>query len=301
MIVVDKSAPPLPTCPQPALPFRVSQPFLRARRLGRVEISDQVITEAKALNLDSFNADYTEFAMAAGAEHNRWCSLALKNRTGDGSSSESFEYEGGAQWTEHADRHPAIKALAQRLFPEDGNLSIRLFAAPPGSGIRPHRDYLDFIRRFVRIHVALLTNSSCINGEGAIAFHADPGDVIELDGNPMHWAVNHGGENRIHLVADYRPGMAIEQCFVADAMVTNTLPLAHVDRPELPPEVAALVATCARHATVGSLESLMNRVDLLFTRYRIEGTPYDLVAPYLPDTSAMRQAFLLRRRHFLGL
>ncbi|WP_051058296.1 aspartyl/asparaginyl beta-hydroxylase domain-containing protein [Paraburkholderia hospita] len=102
-----------------------------------------------------------------------------------------------------------------------------------GEGVLiPHRDFVEFgkhTKPWTRVHVPLVTNSSCMHSDESTVFRMRQGEVWFLDAANLHSAVNFSTERRLNLCLDFDIGHAE----VADVL----LPAAFNDIDSLTPEL----------------------------------------------------------------
>ncbi|MET0532772.1 MAG: aspartyl/asparaginyl beta-hydroxylase domain-containing protein, partial [Steroidobacter sp.] len=268
---------------------------LRSRQIGVVEFGVDVAADIATLATMDLNPEYGQYSV------NRWGSLALRNRDGDAGSSQSHEFSLPSKWTANAHRLPALKSLVETVFHLDEVRSARVFVANSQSGIRPHRDYLEFRNGFTRLHLVLETHAGSVNGEGTQAFHMPKGALVFLEGRELHWALNLSSEPRYHLVCDFDAQLTPEECVREQFVGEHCLPLVH--RSALPEEVAELLKLSAQATDTENIEQLLKLADSIFMRYDTQpfATPYDMVMPHMGANPAAVNALIRRRVQYCGL
>lgn len=94
--------------------------------------------------------------------------------------------------------HPLLAGCARAFF-------IKM---QPGAQVHRHRDPPGVVDFYDTDHVVLSTNDRAFicweDSEGEHSVHLDQGKRYRItDRGVMHWAVNHGDTDRIHLLIEY--------------------------------------------------------------------------------------------------
>jgi hypothetical protein len=85
--------------------------------------------------------------------------------------------------------------------------SALLINLPAGKSIPPHRDSYPFFKKYLRIHIPIITNEQCLFTVGDQIKHLREGEIWEIDNdNQFHSVENGGSTDRIHLLIDFYKG-----------------------------------------------------------------------------------------------
>lgn len=125
-------------------------------------------------------------------------------------------------WPMRAVRYPAVEGLAMDIFIEDelAELVCRpqgiecpplpervlLAKLPPGGAIEPHIDEGEFFNHTQRYHIPLKTNPRALLFVDDVDYQLQEGRVYLIRNDLMHYAVNEGDTDRIHLIFDMMRG-----------------------------------------------------------------------------------------------
>lgn len=107
---------------------------------------------------------------------------------------------------------PVVSAILNDHYPPGGTLiRVMLAKLPAGNIIKPHTDKHPSFHASHRIHVPLTTNSRVrfmIDGK---PHQFEVGQAYEINNQQNHSVMNKGQEDRITLIFDYLPAVAIER------------------------------------------------------------------------------------------
>jgi hypothetical protein len=156
----------------------------------------------KILSFNNENQNYSEFRIGD------WKTYVLKNASGlddDGLVSES---DLPLKLTPRGSNLTEINAWIDRYFVTDRLRLVRVHSMGEGVLI-PHRDFLEFddrSDRWLRLHLPIKTNSTCLHSEEGEVFHMREGEVWLLDAARLHSATNDSSERRLNLCLDFELG-----------------------------------------------------------------------------------------------
>ena len=101
---------------------------------------------------------------------------------------------------------PVIDEIVARHYPAGGRvLRVIIARLPAGCRIARHKDVHPSFSIAHRIHVPLVTNPAVDFTVGTERVPPRVGFAFELNNLMLHQVVNHGSEDRIHLIFDYAP------------------------------------------------------------------------------------------------
>ena len=72
----------------------------------------------------------------------------------------------------------------------------------PGEQVKPHCDSGEFLERIHRLHFPLQTNEQAVYGVEEELKHMPVGTCYEIDNQRLHYVVNGGSTDRIHLIVN---------------------------------------------------------------------------------------------------
>jgi len=191
-------------------------------RLAHISLDrDRLASDLKGVESMERSASYGYFQYGE-----RWSSIMLANHSGDARDGISKIYDGSALATEQMKLVPYLWEVTRDVFECRYLKSMRIFDALNG-GILPHRDYWDLEvkpgashqpKRFNRIHLAIQTNSNCLNSEEDRVYHINLGDIVYLDGSRTHACIAYGNQSRLHVIWDFDPTIQMEKLFKAKGL-----------------------------------------------------------------------------------
>jgi len=82
---------------------------------------------------------------------------------------------------------------------------IMLAKLPPNSEVKKHIDKSPSAQFPHKIHVPLKTNKDAFFYVNGKTLNMKAGNVYEVNNNELHWAVNNGNTDRVHLIFEYYP------------------------------------------------------------------------------------------------
>jgi hypothetical protein len=139
-----------------------------------------------------------------GSAHHMTQSIHLRGPT-------SFTYEDAFLSTVTLD-YPLLEPLMPVLMPVLGPLlsaigfkelgRVLIVRLPAGGALDSHIDQGAYAEYFTRYHVALRTNEDCALVVDDEPQHMAVGEAWRFDHRKMHYAVNRGDIERIHLIVD---------------------------------------------------------------------------------------------------
>lgn len=112
-----------------------------------------------------------------------------------------------ALWPEWKDLiEPVIKEAVKPFdYTKGDSPRIMLAKLPKKSEVKKHIDKSPSAQFPHKIHIPLQTNEKVFFYADGEAVHMEVGRAYEVNNNQMHWAVNNGDTDRIHLIFEYFP------------------------------------------------------------------------------------------------
>jgi hypothetical protein len=173
---------------------------MRSRILAVVEHMERFDDDVRRiLSFTQDNTEYSEFRIGD------WKSYVLWNASGhddDGLVAEGAE---PARATPRGSGLPAINRWIASSFDTRYLRLVRVHSMGEGVLV-PHRDFLEFDERgdqWLRLHLTLKTNPSCLHAEEDEVFHMRPGELWHLDAARLHSATNASDDRRLNLCLDF--------------------------------------------------------------------------------------------------
>jgi len=74
---------------------------------------------------------------------------------------------------------------------------------PSKSEVKPHVDKSPSAQYPHKIHIPIFTNNEVFFYANGESIHMEVGQVYEVNNNQLHWAINNGNIDRIHLIFEY--------------------------------------------------------------------------------------------------
>lgn len=170
---------------------------MNSRIIGQARIDEDRLREEVAV-IDRFAArdDYSEYSFGS------WRNYVLANGSGDKDDAMFRGYEGVRRSTQLAAQLPYILELVEETFHTENLKWVRLFTVQSGL-IISHRDFVEFEAPFVRVHVPIHTDLSCLHSEEDAVFHMRKGEVWFLDASTVHSACSLTSFKRISICLDF--------------------------------------------------------------------------------------------------
>lgn len=273
---------------------------MAARRLGQVDLdSARLAVDLDAIARFPSPPTYSEYTFGT------WISHVLANGSGDADDDIFREHTGPLRATALGRRVPYVMALVDEHFHPDGLMWARLFSVEDGMLVS-HRDFVEFERGYLRVHLPLQTDPTCLHSEESEVFHMRAGEVWALDATRVHAACSLSRFRRISLCLDFDPRRVPPGGVLRRPVDDRALPPPH--RVERPPLAAAELAEL--HAISEWLEPAWFRAALRtldevhFKRRVAAGTGYDWLIeiarcsrhPQLAELAGAFRRFCLEQR-----
>lgn len=201
---------------------------MRARILSTVALDDARLA-GEIARIDGLAArdDYSEYSFGS------WRSHVLANGTGEVDDATFRRYDGPMRPTALGEALPYLRQVIEDTFHTDALRWVRLFTVQNGLLIS-HRDFVEFDRGFVRLHLPLRTDTGCLHSEEDEVYHMRRGEVWFLDADTVHSACSLSSLKRISLVLDFEAAGTPPEALVRAR--GEALPAPHrVERPPLEP------------------------------------------------------------------
>lgn len=261
-------------------------------QLVSIEPAAVKIMSREAAHLDDdWSCEYGEYQSGG------WKTLSLYNQTGD--PRDTIIKDGRGMETGLLEKMPGTQRFLQRLGLKI--MSVRIARLEPKAFLWEHRDYAELNEcPRLRLHVPLITNSSCHLIIGGQAVHMTTGYIWMLNPTERHGACNLGHQARYHLLLD------IYTCPLSAKMVANasldpntvtTLPVPSATEAQNALENAIAMAKLGY--TSSAETALLKR----FHRFNLtEGEAYNLIIQmhdYL-NNSYESKKWQSRRDRYLG-
>lgn len=191
---------------------------MNSRRLGHVALNSCVLEEElwHVLRL-SGNRQYSDFADGS------WEHYVLRNGSGSSNDVLFRGYEGPSRGTDLIRDLSYLSSIVTETFRLDYLKWMRLFVFRGAGVLVPHRDFLEIGQSFIRLHMPLRTDRSCLHSEGDCVFHMRRGEVWYLDSTSIHAACTSSDVVRVSLALDFAPGTSPDKVLRANA-ATSRLP-----------------------------------------------------------------------------
>lgn len=175
--------------------------------LGKINfVEESLEKEVKEILKLKFSQNYSDFSIG------EWKTCILWNGTGFQEDSTLKEYKGKARPTELGKQLKYINYIIHNTFNHDCIRWVRIFLVRKGL-IIPHKDYLELKEGFIRVHIPLQTDLTCLHSEGDQVYHMRKGEIWFLDGNQPHSACSLADTTRISLCIDFKCGIPFEEIF----------------------------------------------------------------------------------------
>ncbi len=172
------------------------------RKLGQVNISalQQKVNRLEESYWSAANKSKpNKFAALGKAKH-----LVFRFPKNLTSHLESYDTELWPDWK--ALIEPIIaEAVKDYDYTKGHSPRIMLANLPAHSEVKKHIDKSPSAQFPHKIHVPLQTNSKVYFYANGKAIHMEVGKAYEVNNNQLHWAVNKGDTDRIHLIFEYFP------------------------------------------------------------------------------------------------
>jgi hypothetical protein len=181
---------------------------IKSRIIGKIDWEPTELTRTQSL-IDRMPISPAYGDYASG----KWGSVMLANKSGKKDDGLSVEYRGSARLTEYGREVPYLMKTIDEVFDLDFAKSVRIFLSGDGGQIFTHRDYMEFVKGFTRVHLPIRTSDGCMNSEGAWVYHMNVGEVCFLDGHLPHSAVAYTKKSRLHVVIDFDPDVEFINLF----------------------------------------------------------------------------------------
>lgn len=166
--------------------------------LGKVEFNKtRLATDLTTLANTKFSSAYSDFACG------RWESCVLRNHSGLQQEDTLVTHYARAVETPLGQSLPYLNELMETHFDTESIRYARIIRISENACIIPHRDYLELDARFVRVHLALDTNTKCANTELDKIYHMRSGEIWFLDASIPHSAGCFSSTPRVHLMVDF--------------------------------------------------------------------------------------------------
>lgn len=230
---------------------------MRSRPLGRLDLDhSRLAEEAEIIARLPAAAQYSEYTLGA------WRSYVLWNGTGDPVDDRFRDHGRRPMSTPYAQDLPYVQWIIERVFDPERVLWVRAFLVQDGV-IVPHRDFIEFERTFVRVHIPIRTDETCLHIEDGTVFHMRAGEVWFLDAEAVHGAASLSTFSRVSLCVDLdcRPG-DVSTAIRTDLLAAAT-PLVCRDRKPCGPafrEAVAALGGMITHRNFRDILSLLARV-----------------------------------------
>lgn len=170
---------------------------MKSRIIGLAQLEDDRLREDVAV-IDQFAArdDYSEYSFGL------WRSFVLANGSGDKDDVMFRGYEGSPLPTDLGRKVPYVLSRVDEIFHTENLKWVRLFTVQNGI-IISHRDFVEFSEPFIRVHIPIHTDLTCLHSEEDAVFHMRKGEVWYLDASTVHSACSLSGFKRISLCLDF--------------------------------------------------------------------------------------------------
>lgn len=172
------------------------------RLLGSVDVSAlkarvEVLGDSDWLEADSEKPN--KFNALGKAQH-----LVFRFPKNLMSHEESYDTALWSDWNDLID--PIIQEAVTPFEYRNGHSPrIMLAKLPAKSEVKKHIDRSPSAQFPHKIHVPLQTNKKVFFYANGEAIHMEVGKAYEVNNNQMHWAVNNGNTERVHLIFEYYP------------------------------------------------------------------------------------------------
>jgi aspartyl/asparaginyl beta-hydroxylase len=115
---------------------------------------------------------------------------------------ESYETSHWSGWKDIIE--PIIEKAVQPFNYSKGYFPrIMLAKLPSKSEVKPHVDKSPSAQYPHKIHIPIFTNNEVFFYANGESIHMEVGQVYEVNNNQLHWAINNGNIDRIHLIFEY--------------------------------------------------------------------------------------------------
>jgi hypothetical protein len=230
------------------------QTALRSKLLGKIVLNEEIAAEMEtAAARFVYSGTYDLYANHSDL----WRQAVVGNKSGDATFGETLEHNEPVQWTENALHLPRLVTVLQRHIDLSHVRTIRVFTVNTGGFIVSHRDYLEFVTGFNRLHLPVKTANGAITVEGRTAFWMRSGELWLLESRVPHTAGNFASTARHHLAIDCDPSVPLA-AVVHDLAPAGTI--AMVKRPRPPKSTEAMAHDLSASITTLNVRSLLNAV-----------------------------------------
>lgn len=157
-----------------------------------VELKDEDWTRANAIKPNKFSA-------LGKTQH-----IVLRFPKNLASHKESYDTPYWSSWKDLIE--PIIQEATLPLSYKKGcSPRIMLAKLPAKSEVKKHIDKSPSAQFPHKIHIPLKTNEEAFFYANGKPIHMESGKAYEVNNNQLHWAINSGDTDRIHLIFEYFP------------------------------------------------------------------------------------------------
>ncbi|KKA07181.1 proline hydroxylase [Sinorhizobium meliloti] len=166
--------------------------------VGTIKLNEsRLAVDLNTLSNSKFSDAYSDFACG------KWEGCVLRNRSGMQEEDIVITHSAPAIATPLGRSLPYLNELLETHFDVDAMRYARVIRISENACIIPHRDYLELDGKFVRLHLALDTNSRCAHTEEDKIYHMGLGEIWFLDASRPHSAACFSTTPRVHLMVDF--------------------------------------------------------------------------------------------------
>jgi hypothetical protein len=169
---------------------------------------DKLIDYVNLISDEQWKEDLTRKNMPGGPHHDTY-SYYITNTIFDWSPGK--KYDGYTFKTKDQKLIDLMIPMFQDIEQNhDGKIGMCIFIKlPPNQEVDAHHDNGDYLGYSRRHHIALVTNEKTTFTVDKTTINMKPGDLWEINNNKLHYAINNGKTDRIHLLIDVVPNKLI--------------------------------------------------------------------------------------------
>ena len=169
---------------------------------------DKLIDYVKLMSDEQWKEDLTRKNEPDGPHHDAYAYYITNT---------IFDWHSGKKYNGHTFKTKDQKLidLITPMFQDieknhDGKIGMCIFIKlPPNQEVDAHYDIGNYLGCVRRHHIALVTNEKTTFTVDKNTIKMEPGDLWEINNNKLHYAINNGETDRIHLLIDVVPNKLI--------------------------------------------------------------------------------------------